>query len=66
MFAPFTEGTTPLILLNCDSGECNDRRCIGKAVADILRISLCKVEQVKKRFMEDGQQTALSTGIVSA
>ena len=48
-----------LILLNCDEGDCNDRRSTGEAIADILRISLRKVDRVKKRFVEEGMETAL-------
>lgn len=48
-----------LILLNCDEGEHNDRRALGEEVAKILRISLRKVDRVKKRFVEEGLEVAL-------
>ena len=48
-----------LILLNCDEGEINGRRAAGEAVAGILRISLRKVDRVKKRFVEEGMEAAL-------
>lgn len=48
-----------LILLNCDEGDFNERRATGEAVADILRISLRKVDRVKKRFVEEGLEAAL-------
>lgn len=41
-----------LILLNCDEGEFNDHRARGEDVANILRISIRKVDRVKKRFVE--------------
>ena len=48
-----------LILLNCDEGDFNDRQSTGEAIADILRISLCKVDRVKKRYVEEGLDAAL-------
>src|SRR5271157_4031477 len=48
-----------LILLNCDEGEFNERRARGEDVANVLRISLRKVDRVKKRFVEDGLEAAL-------
>ena len=48
-----------LILLNCDEGDFNDRQSTGEAIADILRISLRKVDRVKKRFVEEGLDAAL-------
>ena len=37
-----------LILLNCDEGEFNERKASGEAIAGILRISMRKVDRVKK------------------
>ena len=48
-----------LILLNCDEGPFNERRATGEAIAEILHISLRKVDRVKKRFVEDGLEAAL-------
>ena len=48
-----------LILLNCDEGEFNDHRAHGEDVANILRISMRKVDRVKKRFVEEGLDAAL-------
>lgn len=48
-----------LILLNCDEGEFNDHRARGEDVANILRISMRKVDRVKKRFVEEGLDAAL-------
>ncbi len=48
-----------LILLNCDEGEFNDHRARGEDVANILRISMRKVDRVKKRFVEEGMDAAL-------
>ena len=48
-----------LILLNCDEGEFNERRAHGEAIAEILRISVRKVDRVKKRFVEEGLEAAL-------
>ena len=48
-----------LILLNCDEGEYNDQHTRGADVANILRISMRKVDRVKKRFVEEGLDAAL-------
>ena len=48
-----------LILLNCDEGELNERHATGEEIADILRISMRKVDRVKKRFVEEGLEAAL-------
>lgn len=48
-----------LILLNCDAGACNPRKASGEAIAGILRISLRRVDRVKKRFVEAGVEAAL-------
>ena len=50
-----------LILLNCDEGAFNERRCTGDAIAGVLRISLRKVDRVKKRFVEEGLEVALGS-----
>ena len=48
-----------LILLNCDESEFNEHRTKGEDVANILRISMRKVDRVKKRFVEEGLEVAL-------
>ena len=48
-----------LILLNCDEGAFNEQRARGEDVANILRISMRKVDRVKKRFVEEGLDAAL-------
>ena len=48
-----------LILLNCDEGAFNDHRTRGEDVANILRISMRKVDRVKKLFVEEGLDAAL-------
>lgn len=48
-----------LILLNCDEGEFNALRSRGEDVANVLRISMRKVDRVKKRFVEDGLDAVL-------
>ena len=48
-----------LILLNCDEGEFNDLRTRGEDVANILQISMRKIDRVKKRFVEEGLDAAL-------
>ena len=48
-----------LILLNCDEGEFNAHHARGEDIAEVLRISLRKVDRVKKRFVEEGLEVAL-------
>ena len=48
-----------LVLLNCDEGAFNERRSTGTALAEVLRISLRRVDRVKKRFVEVGLEAAL-------
>ena len=48
-----------LVLLNCDEGAFNERRSTGAALAEVLRISLRRVDRVKKRFVEVGLEAAL-------
>lgn len=48
-----------LILLNCDEGKFMRGRARGEDIAGILRISLRKVDRVKKRFVEEGLEAAL-------
>ncbi len=48
-----------LILLNCDEGAFNECQMTGKVIAEILRISMRKVDRVKKRFVEEGLEAAL-------
>jgi len=48
-----------LVLLNCDQGEFNERRTTGRETAGVLRISMRRVDRVKKRFVEDGLEAAL-------
>lgn len=48
-----------LILLNCDEGEFNDHHTRGEDVANVLRISMRKIDRVKKRFVEEGLDAAL-------
>lgn len=50
-----------MVLLNCDQGPFNSDRRKGEDVADILRISLRRIDRVKKRFVEDGLDVALGS-----
>ena len=49
-----------LILLNCDGGEHQLKRCTNEQTADVLNISMRKIDRVKKRFVEESLQVALS------
>jgi transposase len=48
-----------LILLKCDEGRFQDRRLTNQAIADVLPVSLKKIDRVKRRFVEEGLETAL-------
>jgi transposase len=48
-----------LVLLNCDEGAFNQRHVRGEDVARILQVSMRKIDRVKKRFVEEGLETAL-------
>lgn len=50
-----------LVLLNCDEGEFNEQRQRGEDVASVLRISMRKIDRVKKRFVEEGLEAALGS-----
>jgi len=49
-----------LILLNCDEGPSQNQRMKNEDVASVLKISMRKIDRVKKRFVEDGFETALT------
>jgi len=48
-----------LILLNCDEGRFQDRHMRNEEVAAVLKISLRKIDRLKKRFVEEGLEVAL-------
>jgi transposase len=48
-----------LILLNCDEGSFQDRAVKNEDVAAVLKISMRKIDRVKKRFVEEGLDIAL-------
>ncbi len=51
-----------LILLACDAGKYQIKRSTNEELSRILNISMKKIDRVKKRFMEDGFETALNGG----
>ena len=50
-----------LVLLNCDEGPSSTKPARSKDVADILGVSMRKIDRVKKRFVEDGLEVALGS-----
>ena len=48
-----------LILLKCDEGRFQDRKLTHQAIADVLPVSLKKIDRVKRRFVEQGLEAAL-------
>ena len=49
-----------LILLSCDEGKFHKGRSSNKEVAQVLNISMRKIDRVKKRFVEEGFDVALN------
>jgi len=49
-----------LILLNCDEGEFQGGRMNNEDVAAVLKISMRKIDRVKRRFVEEGLEIALN------
>ena len=49
-----------LILLNCDVGEHQDSRSKNEDITRILKISMRKIDRIKKTFVEQGMDIALS------
>ena len=48
-----------LILLNCDEGAFQQCRMRNEDVAAVLKISMRKIDRVKRRFVEQGMEVAL-------
>jgi len=49
-----------LILLNCDEGEYQEDRSINEDISSVLKVSMRKIDRIKKRFVEEGLDTALN------
>ena len=49
-----------LILLNCDKGDFQTTETTNEQVAGVLKISMKKIDRVKKRFVEEGLDVALN------
>jgi transposase len=49
-----------LILLNCDQSQGTDHRRTSKEIAQVLQVSERKIDRVKRRFVQDGLDVALS------
>jgi hypothetical protein len=49
-----------LILLNCDEGLYQDKRSRNEDIANILKISMRKIDRLKKCFVEQGLEVALN------
>ena len=48
-----------LILLNCDMSGQRERRRSSEELAEVLQISACKIDRVKRRFVEEGLDAVL-------
>ena len=49
-----------LILLGCDEGGYQEKRSTNKEISRVLKISMRKIDRVKKRFVVDGLDVALN------
>jgi hypothetical protein len=49
-----------LVLISCDEGTFQTRRMKNEDVARVLRIRMRKIDRVKRRFIEDGFDIALT------
>jgi transposase len=49
-----------LILLGCDEGEYQIERTINETIARVLNVSMKTIDRVKKRFVEEGFDMALT------
>lgn len=49
-----------VVLLNCDEGEFQVHPIRNEEIASVLRISMRTIDRVKKRFIEEGFETALT------
>jgi hypothetical protein len=49
-----------LILLNCDEGEYQEKQSKKKDISRILKISMRKIDRIKKCFVEQGLEIALN------
>ena len=47
-----------LILLRCDEGRYRKGKLTNQAIADVLPVSMRKIDRVRKRFVEEGLETA--------
>lgn len=48
-----------LILLGCDEGPSQGKKLTSQQLADVLPVSLRKIDRVKRRFVEEGLDVAL-------
>lgn len=48
-----------LILLKVDEGRFQTRKVTNEAIADVLPVSLRKIDRIKQRFVEEGLDAAL-------
>jgi len=49
-----------LILLGCDEGGHQEKRSTNQEISRVLKISMRKIDRVKKRFVVDGLDVALN------
>ena len=49
-----------LILLGCDEGDYQTKRLTNEEIAQVLNISMRKIDRVKKRFVIEGLDVALN------
>jgi hypothetical protein len=48
-----------LILLRCDEGPTQEQKLTNQTIANVLPVSMKKIDRVKRRFVEQGLEAAL-------
>jgi hypothetical protein len=49
-----------LVMLNCDEGEFQDKKTKNEGISSILKVSMRKIDRIKKRFIEEGLEMVLN------
>ncbi len=49
-----------LILLNCDEGDFQTKKSTNEQIAGVLKVSMKKIDRIKKRFVEESLDVALN------
>ena len=53
-----------LILLGCDAGEFQTERSTNEEMSRVLKVSMRKIDRLKKRFVEEGFDAVLDLSLI--